>query len=61
MRRWCNMVAGGSMSAASIRLWNAAMLRPFFKGDGVSIRLVICGEALFKFAMAVCFAACNKQ
>ena len=61
LRRWCNMVDGGNMPAASSRLWNAAMLRPFFKGDGVSIRPVICGEALFKFAMAVCFAACNKQ
>ena len=49
------------MAVGTIRIWNAAMLRPFFKGDGISVRPVICGEALFKFAMAVCFAACSKQ
>ena len=38
LRRWCSLVAGGSMSAASVRLWDAAMLRPFFKSDRVSIR-----------------------
>ena len=61
LRRWCNMVAGGNMPAASTRLWNAAMLRPFFKSDGVAIRPATGGEALFKFAMAVCFAARSKQ
>ena len=49
------------MAPSTIRLWNAAMLRPFFKNDGLAVRPVICGEALFKFAMAACFAACNKQ
>ena len=48
------------MQAVTARLWSAAMLRPFFKADGVSIRPVICGEALYKFAMAVCFSACSK-
>ena len=60
LRLWCNMVAAGNMQAASVRLWTAAMLRPFFEADGVSIRPVICGEALFKFAMAVCFSACSS-
>ena len=50
LRRWCNMVAGGNMPAASTRLWNAAMLRPFFKSDGVAIRPATGGEALFKLA-----------
>ena len=49
------------MAPCTARLWSAAMLRPFFKSDGNAIRPVICGEALFKYAMAACFRACSKQ
>ena len=48
------------MQSGVAQLWSAALARPFFESDGVSVRPVVCGEALFKSAMAVCFASCNK-
>ena len=35
-------------------MWTHAVARPFFKGDLVGVRPVLCAEALLKFAVACC-------
>ena len=60
LRQWCNAIAAGRVQAEALQLWTAAMLRPFYKSDGVAIRPVVCGEALFKFAMAASFSTCRE-
>ena len=44
LRRWCNTMAAGRMQPEPAQLWTAAMLRPFFKSDGIATRSVVRGE-----------------
>ena len=59
LRQWCNAVAAGRVQHSTAQLSTAGLVRPFFKGDGVSVRPVERGEALFTFAMAACIGARN--
>ena len=49
---WANLWATGRVQPWIAAYWTHQLCRPFFKDDGVGIRPVMCGEALYKFASA---------
>ena len=59
LRRWCNAIVASKMAAWVSRLRAGALALPLVKSDGQTTRPVVCGEALFEFVRAVCFAPCN--
>ena len=42
-------------------LWTAALVRPFFKGDTVNIRPILCAEALLKLAVGIAIHIADRQ
>ena len=50
LSQWAQAWASGSVQSWLAPLWTHQLCRPFFKSDGVDIRPVMCGEALYKFA-----------
>ena len=42
-------------------IWTAALVRPFFKANGVDIRPILCAEALLKFAVGTAIRRADRQ
>ena len=62
LRRWCQVWAAGAISPWLAELWTGALARPFWKDDRqASVRPILCGEALYKFALAVCVTGSAPQ
>ena len=57
---WAQPWARGDVKPWAARMWTHQLCRPFFKADGVGVRPVMCGEALFKFASACSVYAATR-
>ena len=51
LQAWSQAWASGAVSPHLARLWSGALVRPFFKSNGVDVRPVLCSEALVKLAL----------
>ena len=51
---WATRWTQGAVAPWAAEMWTHALARPFFKGNMVDVRPVLCGEALLKFAMGCC-------
>ena len=62
LAEWSACWAQGAISAWLADLWTGALARPFWKSTlQETIRPVLCGEALLKFAMGTCVRGANAQ
>ena len=48
---WAAMWARAAVAPRIASLWTGALVRPFFKANGVDVRPILCAEALLKFAV----------
>ena len=51
----------GAISPWLAALWTGALVRPFFKSNGVDVRPILCAEALLKFAVGTCIRTADAQ
>ena len=58
---WANHWVRGDVKPWAARMWTQQLCRPFFKGDGMGVRPVLCGEALYKFASACAVYAATRS
>ena len=58
---WSQAWANGAVSPHLARLWTAALVRPFFKSNGVDVRPVLCSEALVKLALGSAVDAAHDK
>ena len=62
LQAWADIWARGSIAPWQAALWTPSIARPFWKTeDQQSVRPVVCGEALLKFAMGVCVLGSERQ
>ena len=62
LQAWADLWARGSIAPWLAALWTPSMARPFWKDKRqLSVRPVLCGEALLKFAMGVCVLGSSRQ
>jgi hypothetical protein len=54
---WATHWSSGTITPKLAEIWTPSLVRPFYKSDGVSIRPVICSEALMKYAVAAAMTA----
>jgi len=54
---WATHWSSGTITPKHAEIWTPSLVRPFYKSDGVSIRPVICSEALMKYAVAAAMTA----
>jgi hypothetical protein len=54
---WATHWSSGTINPNTAEIWTPSLVRPFYKTDGVSIRPVICSEALMKYAVAAAMTA----
>ena len=58
---WATPWAQGTVQPWAAASWSHQICRPFFKGDSVGVRPVMCGEALFKYAAACAIFAATRS
>ena len=61
LAEWAQQWGHGRVAPWVAALWSGALTRPFFKANGVSVRPVLCSEALVKFATGTVVAAADKE
>ena len=62
LQAWADIWARGSIAPWQAAIWTPSIARPFWKTKSQqSVRPVLCGEALLKFAMGVCVLGSEKQ
>ena len=57
---WANVWGQASIASWLAELWTGALVRPFFKGNGIDVRPILCAEALLKFAVGVCIRTADR-
>ena len=58
---WASTWLQATISPWLAELWTAALVRPFFKGDTVNIRPILCAEALLKLAVGIAVHTADRQ
>ena len=58
---WATTWVQAIISPWLAELWTAALVRPFFKADMVSIRPILCAEALLKLAVGIGIRIADRQ
>ena len=48
---WANVWGQASISPWLAELWTGALVRPFFKSNGLDVRPILCAEAMLKYAV----------
>ena len=51
LQAWSQAWTSGVVSPHLARFWSGALVRPFFKANGIDVRPVLCSEALVKLAL----------
>ena len=61
LAQWVQPWTQGDVAPWVAKEWTHQLCRPFFKEDGIGIRPVMCGEALFKYAAACTVYAASRS
>ena len=57
---WSNAWGQGRISPWLADMWTGALVRPFFKANGIDIRPILCAEPLLKYAVGTCIRKVDK-
>ena len=57
MALWAPAWASGEVDIQTATRWASSLVRPFYTANGKDVRLAICSEALFKYAVATAMNA----
>ena len=61
LSNWVQPWVRGDVQPWAAHQWTHQLCRPFFKTDGIGIRPIMCGEALYKYASACSVYAATRS
>ena len=61
LAKWACIWAQATISPWLADMWTGALVRPFFKANGVDVRPILCAEALLKFAVGTAVRRVDNQ